>query len=101
MRRSTVRTASSGRGSDRTTRTAMYTPVSRNNFLKVASGKSDHATLSKANVIKKASAEFCATNLRHWNERETRITNDARVRIKKIVRSTGLPSPKAGVALEA
>ena len=55
----------------------MYTPMSRNHFLKVANGKSDHATLSKANARKKARAEFCLTKLRHWNERETRIANAA------------------------
>ena len=41
----------------------MHIPTSRNHFLKVASGKSDHVTLSKANAKKKARAEFCATNL--------------------------------------
>jgi hypothetical protein len=79
--------------------TTMYTPASRNHFLKVASGKSDHATLSKANARKKARAEFCATKLCHWNEREKRIAIAARIRSEKIVRSSGFPCSKAWVAL--
>ena len=76
----------------------MYTPISRNHFLKVANGKSDHATLSKANARNKTRAEFCLTKLPHWNERETRIANAARVRSEKIVRSSGFPSSKAWLA---
>src|SRR5262249_7604824 len=77
----------------------MYTPMSRNHFLKVASGKSDQATLSKANSRRKARAEFFATNFCHWNERETRIVNAAAARSEKTVRSSGLPSSRACAAL--
>src|SRR5580658_3646473 len=83
------------------TRTARYKPVSRNHFLKVGSGKSDHATLSRANARNRTRAEFCDMNLRHWNERETRITTASRMRREKIVRSSGLPSSKACPIFEA
>jgi hypothetical protein len=73
----------------------MTTPVSRNHFLKVANGKSDHATLSKANARRKTRVEFCATKSGHWNERERRIAVATKVRSKKIVRSIGFPCSKA------
>src|SRR5262245_42394046 len=73
-------------------------PTSRNHFLKVANGKSDQATLSKPNATKLARAMFCAKNLRHGNDRDTRIENANRVNSEKIVRSSGFPCSRAWVA---
>ena len=75
--------------------------MSRNHFLNAANGKSDQVTLSKANTRKKTRAEFWATNLLHWNDRNRRITNAARASSEKIVRSSGLPSSKACAAVVA
>src|SRR2546425_8560728 len=93
-----VEMASSGRGSERTTKAITYVPRSRIHRLKEMNGKSDQVTLASANKRNNARAELRAKTSGQLSCRAAKIHRARTISNRKTLRSRGLPSSNAVAA---